>query len=86
MSEYEIENGVAIPPIGTNGRGRPATYPWEDMDDGDSFFVPCRNGNAERRRRTLYQTGYKWCRRHRPAFTVNARIDGEGVRVWMIRR
>lgn len=32
-----IEKGVPIPPVDRSGSGRKPTYPWNDMEVGDSF-------------------------------------------------
>ena len=39
MSEFKIEKNVPLP------RSR-SKYPWTEMEVGDSFFVPGRDGDA----------------------------------------
>lgn len=68
----EIEKGVPIP----DKAGRKVKYPLDDMDVGDSFFVPDADHQdispviAARRR------ARKWTRQ----FTT--RREDDGIRVW----
>ena len=39
MAEIKIDKGVPMP-RGSSGRGRPARYPWLQMEVGDCFLVP----------------------------------------------
>lgn len=71
---YDIEHGVKVP-----GEGR-SKYPWEQMDIGDSFFVPEPDAGAVRSAasaaRKRLSTRYKCSKRVE---------DGvAGIRVWRI--
>lgn len=63
-------------PIPTGGRGRPAKYPWADMEVGDSFLSPDQAPNtmSNVRLKAEKRTGFK--------FTTRA--EGDGTRIWRI--
>ena len=48
MSEFKVEKGVPVPPIVRKGVTHKTKYPWREMEVGDSFFVPCRDGRDVR--------------------------------------
>ena len=79
---FEIEKGI---PIHNNGRhGPPGMYPFEEMEVGDSFFVPA--GEIELRQmlkrvrvaccRGKLISGHKFCSHSVPA--------ENGIRVWRV--
>lgn len=70
----KIEKGIAIPPKGTTGR--PAKYPIEHMDVGDSFFVTGikSTGASAIMSRARRGNSKKFCQRL---------MDG-GIRIWRI--
>ena len=77
-ASYAIQSGLPVP-------ARKATqYPWADMLDGDSFSVPCNESERRAVQRRLYVSGRAWCKRNRPAAQIVTRIDGQGVRVWLV--
>lgn len=65
MSNFAIEKNVPLPTTTTAGRGRGSLYPFDDLEVGDSFFVPQVDGKPESmsstvagaRRRFAEQTG-----------------------------
>lgn len=38
-TKFEVEKNIPIPKMKT-GPGRSSIYPWEELEVGDSFFVP----------------------------------------------
>lgn len=39
---FKIESGIPFAPTNRGGRGRkPTAFPFDDMDVGDSFLIPC---------------------------------------------
>lgn len=74
---FIVEANVPI----TDGRGvgkspgRPAKYPWKDMEIGDSF-------KADVPPEVLRAAAFKYGHNHHKRFTV--RIDGDGSRAWRI--
>lgn len=73
-TQFVLERDVPIPKH--TGRGRAATYPFRDMEVGDSFFVTTSRPKTHPVRRAASafaaRHGGKFCTR---------RTD-EGVRVW----
>jgi hypothetical protein len=72
---FKIEKNVAIPAsVRTGGKSK---YPWNELDVGDSFFVPGAKVS------TFYTltTGQN---KKDPGKRFIARKDGEGVRVWRV--
>lgn len=65
MTNFAIEKNVPLPTTSAAGRGRGSLYPFDDLEVGDSFFVPQENGKPESmsstvagaRRRFAEQTG-----------------------------
>ena len=84
MSEFEIEKGLGIPP-----KIRPSKYPWENMELGDSFFVP-KDGRSRKALVTnLCSCAKGFARRAGDGIDFSVRFviekkRGEGVRVWRI--
>ncbi len=72
MKTYKIEKEVALPPMWDR-----STYPFEEMEIGDSFFVPGRE-NCERVRA---MASYK-NKSHMKKFII--RTFSDGIRVWRI--
>jgi hypothetical protein len=70
-SEFNIEKGIPVP-----RRGTARTYPFHEMEVGDSFFV--KDGNANyiggAARQYAHHTGRKYATR---------KVEG-GVRVWRV--
>lgn len=73
MSEFKIEKGIPVP----SHRGAPSKYPWEQMEVGDSFFVPAED--TTKNFGSLARTSGK---RMGAKFT-SRKLDG-GWRVWRI--
>jgi hypothetical protein len=70
---YPIEKGIPIPPI-----QKPYLHPWEDMEVGDSFFVPF---SIEKLRKVARSVGAR--QRHSShRYAIRTLLDG--VRVWRI--
>lgn len=78
MSQFTIDKGVPLPPHRpSGGMGRLPTYPWHQMEVGDSFFVP---GGVLKK---LATAASATARRHPPLRFSLRTVDG-GVRVWRI--
>lgn len=71
----QIDKG--IPVAAPLKRGKPALYPWADMEVGDSFFVA-----GEKKTTMIYNCDNR-SRRHRPQKFICREVEG-GVRVWRI--
>ena len=75
---FEIEKGIEITKSENNGT-IDYKYPFNLMDIGDSFFVPCEKSGTAILQRNISQLA----RNRRPKkFTVR-RLEG-GVRCWRI--
>ncbi len=74
-SIIKVESGVPLP----DPNGRKSKYPWDSMKEGDSFFVPCADGDRVRMQNALASVS----RQHRPHKFTARQVDG-GIRVWRI--
>jgi len=68
---YIIEKKIPMP---KSDRGRPYKYPFEQMEVGDSFFVP--KDEAEKARNSALQ----YARREGKIF--HTRKENDGARIW----
>lgn len=69
----EIDKGVSIP-AGKRG----SKYPWENMEVGDSFFVPCEG----KHKRSVGTYGASRGKRDGRKYRILA-LEG-GVRIWRV--
>lgn len=67
---FKIEKNVGLP------AGARASYPFAQMEVGDSFMAP----NVPPK--TLYQSAFSHSRRHGKKFVVRA--EGAGARCWRV--
>lgn len=75
---YEIEKGIE-PPKGQMGRRR--SYPFPDMEIGDSFFVPFEEGDLKVKA-AVQAAATHYGKRHGMKFATRS-IEG-GIRVWRL--
>lgn len=73
---FQIEKNVPMAERGSAHRGRPAKYPWAEMEVGDSFFSPSDGATAATMRAGAQKAG------KRLGFTFAVRLVEGGVRVW----
>ena len=75
MSEFKVEKGIPIQSWGTS-------YPWDEMEVGDSFF-------AEGKKINVLTSAVSSRRKKYPEETYAARTRTEngvkGVRVWRVK-
>ena len=78
---FEIEKGVEMPPPRERCRLE-RTFPFSDMQVGDSFLVPCENDEKMLRKlqQQAMRTAQKYVKKNGWKFT--SRISIKGVRVW----
>jgi hypothetical protein len=76
---FKIEKGIPLAPISREGT---TVYPWDQMEDGDSFLVPKEDAPEGK---SISASGNAWCKRHRPDFYVSQRSLPEGIRVYMFK-
>lgn len=80
---YEIEKGIPIP-NSIHGGGQPPKYPFEQMEIGDSFFIPCHIKDKK-----TVQSNVASARKVAPKMKFTTKyvdeIPGQtGIRVWRI--
>jgi hypothetical protein len=68
MDTYKIEKGVPLPDT-----LRTPTYPFKEMEIGDSFFVESRSKKAG-----IHSTAKHY------GITITIRKQGSGFRVWRV--
>ena len=71
---YAIEKNIAVPP--PTPKFVPCDYPWEQMEIGDSFFVP------DKQHKRVAASAYYARKKYGRAFITKA-VEG-GVRAWRI--
>lgn len=72
---FKIEKGIPLK--------QRRSYPFEEMEVGDSFFVGFEEGNPNNVRAAVYSSASSYGSRHNKRFAT--RIQGDGVRVWRTR-
>ena len=78
---YKVEKNIPLSsPLGFRWNTK---YPWPEMEDGDSFIIPLAESKAPN---SLMISGNDWCRRNNPSLRCLARVEEDGVRVWLIAR
>lgn len=76
---YEIESGIEIPEFKT-GPKKPNKYPWQEMEVGQSFFLP----DAPKEQRGYFiSMAYAASRRYAPKKFTQRAMDG-GLRIWRV--
>ena len=87
MAEYKIEKNVQLP---TDLRSK-NTYPFEDMEVGDSIFIKlAEKDDAQRLRNRLAQASRNFGKKQDPEWTFVLRymlesygsLEVSGVRIW----
>lgn len=68
----QIDSDVPLP----RSRGTRSTYPWAELEVGESFFIPDKKLNSTSGSASYFEikTGFKYTRRS----------ENGGVRVWRI--
>lgn len=74
MSEFEIEKDVPV-------KAR-LIYPFKQMEEGDSFFVPFNDKDPEKLRQSVASSIYRTQRLHNGKFTMKTDRAEGGIRVW----
>ena len=79
---FKVEKGIVIP----SKHGGISKYPWQTMQNDDSFFIAC--GNDERRnvQRAAYMNGKAYVKKHRPSSKIVTRLEDGGVRIWLVAK
>lgn len=60
MAMYTVDKNVPVPDTVTRYGGGVAKYPWDQMEVGDSFFVP---KITVKRAASIAGSGYDWLKR-----------------------
>ena len=87
---FQIESGVPIPKIAGRGRSATTTFPFGDLDIGDSFLIPCDTADKkaiESWRRKFLNAKKRFMREHPDADFRSGVVDdehGTGLRVWCV--
>ena len=73
-----IEKNVPMPKRGLDADTK---YPFAEMVDGDSFFVPCEKEKTESVRASVFS-----CAKYSNVNKITTRAVDGGIRVWCISR
>lgn len=73
---YPIDKNFPIP-IRQRGGGIAALYPFDEMEVGDSFLIPCTKEEAKAKRGSVLVSTKRV-----PLMNFTTRITTKGVRVW----
>lgn len=77
---FKIDKEVPVPP-----RPRTWRYPWENMEPGDSFFMPCKPEDAERVGNRAWTAGEAFAKRRGLDWKFTVRTVEGGARVWRVK-
>ena len=76
MSAIKIEKGVPV-------TGNSTTYPFDEMEIGDSFLVsPC---DTKGRMKVYASSRYFLSKIKTPKFKFKSRVDADGYRFWKVK-
>tara|TARA_R110000803_G_scaffold132008_6_gene199271 strand:+ start:4445 stop:4777 length:333 start_codon:yes stop_codon:yes gene_type:complete len=83
-TEFQIDSGIPLPEDTRSGECK---YPFGKMNEGDSFFIPLRQGDQiDRMKNRLSQSTRTYGKKQTPEqhFRIRLRLENEisGVRVW----
>lgn len=70
----KIEKNIPMPSVGA--RGRQKTYPFDEMEVGDSFYVEDRTTSQ------ISSLAYNWKQRHGSNSKFVVKQEGPGARIW----
>ena len=73
---FAIEKNIPMPTTGRSGRR--TSYPFGDMEVGDSFVVP----TSDKKATSVYSAAWHYGNKNGKKFSVH-KIEG-GVRVWRV--
>lgn len=83
--QYRIEKNIPLleSRMGSNNSRKYPIYPFRDMKDGDSFFVPnyCRD-----KMRSIQTAGRIYYNKMGINLITRVRVEGTGFRVWVIKK
>ena len=78
---FPVQGNIPIPRNRPAASGSRRRYPWRTMKVGDSFFVPCRDGeDPGKLQESIAATGVGAGKRLGTRYTT--RREDDGVRVW----
>jgi hypothetical protein len=79
---FQIESGIPIPKIAGRGRSATTSFPFADLDIGDSFLIPCdvtdKKAVESWRRKVLT------ARKHWKGLATRTAVMSDGLRVWRV--
>jgi hypothetical protein len=75
---YKIDKNIPIPK-GIHGGGPPCKYPFDDMEVGDSFLIPCT-----REEKGNIQSAVNASMKRVPHMRFTTKYVTKGIRVWRI--
>jgi hypothetical protein len=78
MKAVKIEKGIPIP---KQRRGRRSTFPFDEMQPGDSFFVPVKD--AKDKARVMSKVGMYG---RKTGAKLSTRTVTGGLRIWLMAR
>ena len=86
---FKIESGIPLKVV-SRGRAPTNTFPLSEMEDGDSFLIPCDTADKkaiESWRRKFLNAKKRFMREHPDADFRSGVVDdehGTGLRVWCV--
>lgn len=78
--EVKIEKGV--PFVRRNRHEN--HWPWELMDIGDSFFLPCEVKAQKSKQASMVANGNQWSARHGGVRRFASSVVEGGIRIWRV--
>ena len=79
---FQIESGVPIPKIAGRGRAATVTFPFGDLDIGDSFLIPC--DVSDKKAVESWRRKVLTARKHWKGLNTRTAVMSDGLRVWRV--
>jgi hypothetical protein len=76
---FKIEKNVAIP-----AKSHPI-YPFADLRPGDSFLVPCGEGEIRDMQQAVHAAASYYSRKTKTDYKIATRTADKGLRVWRVQ-
>lgn len=82
MSQFKVEKGISLPMA--HSKGAIWDYPFDSMEVGDSFFVPCEREDRNRKCTRVRSHAKNFMLAHRDV-DFQYHLTKDGVRCWRVK-
>ena len=78
---FKIESGIPLKVV-SRGRAPTNTFPLSEMEDGDSFLIPC--DTADKKAIESWRRKVLTARKHWKGLATRTAVMSDGLRVWRV--